>query len=67
MEPQPTTTLTGQEKLTMETQTQLLLNYCQESLFFSWQHRACLSVATTNSYVQYKTDTTQINITLNTN
>jgi len=66
-EPQPTKTLTGQEKLTMETPTQLLLNYCQESLFFSWQHRACLSVGTTNSYVQYKTDTTQINITLNTN
>jgi hypothetical protein len=40
----------------METPTQLLLNYCQESLFFSWQHRACLSVATTNSYVQYKTN-----------
>jgi hypothetical protein len=48
----------------METPTQLLLNYCQESLFFSWQQRACLSVATTKQQctIQNRHNTNKYNL-----
>jgi hypothetical protein len=66
-EPQPRKTLTGQQKLTMET-TQLLLNYCQKKVYFSLGNKGlAFLLPPHNIYVQYKTDKTQINITLNTN